>query len=283
MSRIVWVTGAGGLIGSHLVRAAAELAPNWIVRALTRAELDLLDSVAVERVFRQDQPELIIHCAALSKSPTCQAEPKLAWRINFETTRHLAELAFEARLVFFSTDLVFDGRTGGYSETSPVNPLSVYAETKVAAERVVLRNPRHTVLRTSLNGGRSPTGDRGFNEQLRLLWQKGEKLRLFVDEFRSPISSDLTARAVWEIVAQDLHGLFHVAGNERLSRFEIGQLLAARWPRLNPQFEAASFRDYPGPPRAPDTSLDCRKIQPLLSFPLTGLRAWLQAHPQDVF
>jgi dTDP-4-dehydrorhamnose reductase len=74
-----------------------------------------------------------------------------------------------------------------------------------------------------------------------------------------------------------------VAGAERLSRWEIGQLLAARWPGLGPQIERASFKDYPGAPRAPDTSLECRKAQGLLSFQLPGLRQWLAAHPNDEF
>ena len=70
----------------------------------------------------------------------------------------LAELAAEIPFFFLSTDLVFDGQTGNYDESAPVNPLSIYAETKAAAERIVLANPRHTVLRLSLNGGTSPSG-----------------------------------------------------------------------------------------------------------------------------
>jgi dTDP-4-dehydrorhamnose reductase len=283
MSRLAWVTGAGGLIGSNLVRGSAKMAPEWNVVALTREQLDLCNPDAVGHAFQRDRPELVIHCAALSKSPACQADPKLAWRINFDSTLHLVQLAGECQFVFFSTDLVFDGRRGNYDEHSEVNPLTVYAQTKVAAEREILRNPRHLVIRTSLNGGRSPTGDRGFNEQLRQLWEKREKLRLFVDEFRSPISAELTVRAAWEMIGQKAAGLFHVAGAERLSRWEIGQLLAARWPNLNPQIEPASFKDYPGPPRAPDTSLDCRKAQGFLSFRLPGLREWLAEHPNDEF
>ena len=185
--------------------------------------------------FRLQNPQLIIHCAALSKSPECEANPALARKLNVEVTALLAELAADIPLVFLSTDLVFDGRTGNYDETAPVNPLSVYAETKAAAEQVVLANPKHTVIRTSLNGGTSPTGDRGFNEQMRRAWQAGQTLRLFTDEFRSPIPAEVTARAIWELAAQNKPGLYHVAGSERLSRWQIGQLLAARWPELKPR------------------------------------------------
>ncbi len=161
--------------------------------------------------------------------------------------------------------------------------MSVYAETKVAAEQIVLANPKHSVVRTSLNGGASPTGDRGFNEEMRRAWQAGRALNLFVDEFRSPLPAMVTARAIWELVAQNRPGLYHLAGSERLSRWQMGQLIAARWPQLNPRIERAWRKDYPGAPRPGDTSLTCAKIQRLLSFPLPGLAEWLKANPNEPF
>lgn len=271
---LVWITGAGGLIGSHLVSSAATFAPGWQVEAITRQRLDLTDFAAVERAFAQRRPSLMIHCAALSRSAACEAEPALADRLNVSLTRHLAELAEAIPLVFFSTDLVFDGRKGNYVETDTPNPLSVYAQTKAWAEKIVLKNPRHTVIRTSLNSGVSPTGDRSFTEQMRRAWERGETLKLFTDEFRSPLSVAVTARAVWELVQRNEPGLYHLAGRERLSRWDIGQLLARRCPALNARMEQATIRDFPGPPRPPDTSLSCAKIQRLLSFPLPAWSQW---------
>ena len=281
--KTVWITGAGGLIGSYLVRSAPQFMPDARVVALTRQHLDLADSAAVRAAFRRDNPQLVIHCAALSKSPDCEANPALARKLNVEVTALLAELAAEASLVFLSSDLVFDGRAGNYDEATPVNPLSVYAGTKAAAERILLANPNHTIIRTSLNGGASPTGDRGFNEQMRRAWQAGQSMRLFTDEFRAPIPADVTARAIWELASQDKPGLYHVAGSERLSRWQIGQLLSARWPELQPQIVPGSLKEYAGAPRAPDTSLNCAKAQNLLSFRLPGLTEWLNARPDDAF
>jgi dTDP-4-dehydrorhamnose reductase len=278
-----WITGAGGLIGSYLTRTAAEHAPGWQVSGLTRRDLDLTDPAAIERRFTQERPSLVIHCAAMSKSPACQQDPGLARQVNVDATARLAELAADIPFVFFSTDLVFDGRQGHYVETDAVHPLSIYAETKAEAEVRVLPNPRHTVIRTSLNGGQSPTGDRGFNEEIRLAWHAGRALTFFEDEFRAPIHASVTARAIWELVARARPGLYHLCGSERLSRLQIGQLLAARCPELNPQFKAGSLRDYQGPPRAPDTSLNCAKVQALLSFRLPGLGEWLAAHPRQEF
>jgi dTDP-4-dehydrorhamnose reductase len=280
---MVWITGAGGLVGNYLVRGAPHYMPEARVVALTRQHFDLTDSPAVRAAFRRDNPRLVIHCAALSRSPECEVNPSLARKLNVEVTALLAELAAEVRFVFLSTDLVFDGRVGNYDEAAPVNPLSVYAETKAAAEQILLPNPKHMIIRTSLNGGTSPAGDRGFNEQMRRAWQAGRTLSLFRDEFRSPIPAEATARAIWELAAQPSPGLYHVAGSERLSRLQIGQLVAAHWPQLNPRIEPGSFKQYSGAPRAPDTSLNCAKAQKLLSFPLPGLTEWLSAHPNEAF
>ena len=279
----VWITGAGGLIGNYLVQTAPQFAPGWQVVGLTRADLDLLDVAAVRKRFRAAVPDLVIHCAALSQSPACQKTPALARRLNVEVTNRLAELAADIPFIFFSTDLVFDGSTGNYDESAAVNPLSVYAETKAVAEKIVLANPRHTVIRTSLNGGSSPTGDRGFNEQLRRAFAEGQTLNLFTDEFRNPLPAVVTAQAVWELTAQNSPGLYHLAGREKLSRWEMGRLIAARWPVLNPNLVAGSLKDYSGAPRSPDTSLNCAKLQKLLSFPLPGLTQWLAERAVENF
>ena len=262
---------------------AAACHAGWRVRALTRDQLDLLDFDAVRREFQKDQPQLVIHCAAVSTIAEAQANPDLARRVNVEVTELLAGLAADIQFVFFSTDLVFDGRKGNYAETDAMNPLHVYGETKAAAEQIVLHNPRHLVVRTSINGGMSRAGNRGFNEQLRLAWQAGQGMKLFTDEFRCPILAGRDGAGGLGTGESKCAGLFHVAGAERLSRWQIGQLLAARWPELEPKITPGSARDFPGPPRAPDTSLNIAKVQKVLSVPLPGLTGWLAANPNEPF
>ena len=315
---VVWITGANGLIGNYLVQTAPQSAPRWRVRALTRADFDLLDFAAVEHAFVQDKPQLIIHCAAITVVSDAQKNPELARRVNVGITKFLAELAGEIpsksfaerktqfsrsaehplgvlanqavraepvlgapnlpppSFVFFSTDLVFDGRKGNYSETDTTNPLHVYGETKLAAEEIVLKNPRHLVLRTSINAGTSLSGNRAFNEQLRRSMQSaGAAMTLFTDEFRCPIPAEATARTVWELVEKNCSGLYHVAGAEKLSRLQIGELLIQHWPEITAQIKSGSAKDFPGPPRALDTSLDISKVQKILSAPLPKFSEWL--------
>jgi dTDP-4-dehydrorhamnose reductase len=279
----VWITGSRGLVGNYLVQVAPHFAPGWRIIGLTRAVLDLTDFNAVRRRFQEDHPQLIIHCAALSRGADCEADPARARKLNVEVTACLAELAAEVSFFCLSSDLVFDGRKGNYIETDPSASWCVYSETKIAAEQIVLKNPRHTVVRISLNGGTSPAGDRGFNEEMRRAWQAGRALKLFVDEFRCPLPAVVTARAIWELAAHGEPGPYHLAGSERLSRWQIGQLIAARWPQLNPRIEASSRKDHTGPTRPADTSLNCAKIRKVLSFPLPGLSEWLKANPREQF
>ena len=89
--------------------------------------------------WRDLHPDVVIHCAAQSRTGPCQQDPILARRINVEATSLLAELAAEIPFLFMSSDQVFDGSKGWYVETDPVNPLNVYGETKAEAERIVLR------------------------------------------------------------------------------------------------------------------------------------------------
>ena len=282
--KLAWITGAHGLIGNYLVQTAPRWAPEWQVRALTRERLDLLDFSAVRREFLRERPGLIIHCAAITAVAEAQKDPALARRVNVEVTRWLAELAADIPFVFFSTDLVFDGRKGNYTETDVANPLHVYGETKLAAEEIVLKNPRHLVIRTSLNGGVSPTGDRAFNERLRHSLQvAGQGMKLFTDEFRNPIPAVETARAVWELVQREAVGLYHVAGAEKLSRWQIGELLVRRWPEIETKLEPGLAADIGGVPRALDTSLDISKVQKVLSRPLPGFGEWLAANPGEDF
>lgn len=275
MKPLVWITGAGGLVGSYLVRTASRWAPDWDVRALTRQDADLTDETAVHRLWREHQPAAVIHCAAISRPAVCEQGPGLARKVNVEATALLASLASEVPLLFFSSDQVFDGRQGRYVETDRINPINRYGETKAAAEEFVLSNPRHTVIRLALTAGTSLTNDRSFVEDMRRSAGQGQRLTLFTDEFRSPVPAGVVARAVWELIAQKQSGLYHLGGAERLSRMEIGEALAMTYPELASRLQPGSVAAYHGPSRPPDLSMRCEKLRRLLSFPIPGFRSWL--------
>lgn len=270
------VTGAAGLIGQYVVKSAARWGPGWEVQGLSRADLDLTDHAAAELAWQRLKPSIVIHCAALSRTKDCEQNPQLARRINVEATAHLARLSKHIPFIFLSSGEVFDGKTGWYSEKDAPNPINFYGKTKLEAEQLVLQNPRHTILRIVLTAGTSQNGDRSFVEDMCRAAKSGKPVTLYGDEFRCPLPAGAIARAIWELVGKDESGLFHLGGSERLSRWEIGQALLPWYPELQDRLVKGSACDHIGAPRPADLSLNCEKLQVLLSFPIPGFRSWLK-------
>src|SRR5262249_26754590 len=226
------VTGAGGYLGAYLLR---ERPTDSEVIALTgsrRAELfgirpQPIDLTAVDSMeaLQTPRPDVILHAAALSRVSDCHRDPERASLVNTCVTETLVQLAVKqrARLVFVSTDLVFDGARGGYHEDDIPNPLSVYGLSKSAAEQAVLDVPGNVVVRISLLFGPSRNG-RGcfFDEQVAAL-QRGLPVTLFDDEWRTPLDLATAARALWAVARSDFSGILHLGGPQRLSRWEMGQ------------------------------------------------------------
>ncbi len=269
------ITGAAGLIGQYLVKTASRWAPGWDVLGLSRAELDLTERSNLETRIHALKPDLLIHCAALSRTKDCEQDPERAHRINVEVTAHLARLSHDIPFIFLSSGEVFDGRTGWYGETDEPNPINVYGQTKLQAERTVLQNSGHTVIRIVLTAGMSERGDRSFVEDMCRAVKAGKDVTLYTDEFRCPLPAGIVARAVWELVDRKQPGLYHLGGSERLSRWEIGEALLPWYPELKSRLVEGSARNHVGSPCPSDLSLRCDKIQRLLSFRIPGFREWL--------
>ncbi len=286
-----WITGAQGLIGSLLMQQIPDSiqvkvqAGQAEVIGITRDSLDLSDFDAISERWKSAPPTCVIHTAALSRVGDCNQNPDLAFHINTDLPEHLARLcqASGSRLVFFSTDLVFDGlKTEPYVETDEVKPVHVYAESKASAEDRVRHCENHLILRTSLNAGRNPSRRSGFVEEMKAAWIAGRTLDLFVDEYRCPIPASVTADGVWELALQDCRGTLHWVGSQLMSRFEIGATVAACFPELHPTVRAGTLRAYSGPPRCPHLNLDISKVSKLLSFEIPGFQEWVKQNQSQL-
>jgi dTDP-4-dehydrorhamnose reductase len=183
--------------------------------------------------------------------------------VTVEAAGRAASLAAQigARFVFFSSDLVFDGRGGGYDENAPVAPLLPYGAMKAAAEALVRSEYEGAlVVRTSLLVGESGVMMRPAYECDTLL--RGQPVDLYADEWRSPTHVDDVARAAWELARQECAGTFHVAGPDRLSRFDLGRVLCSLF-----RFDVSLLRQAARPAGRPrDTSLDSRRAAALLGW-----------------
>jgi dTDP-4-dehydrorhamnose reductase len=269
------LTGASGQLGSYLLRELQLQRRD--VRAWSgspRAELfgtplsavDLTDPDMVVSAFRAASPAVILHAAACSTIAQCHQDPQGARRLNVEATDLLVELASTARsrLVLVSTDLVFDGRQGWYREHDSTAPLSVYGQTKRAAEQLVLQYERGAVVRLSLLFGPSLSRRKSFFEEQLSALREGRPCRLFEDEWRTPLTHATAAAGLIAVAESDLVGLLHMGGPERLSRLEMGRRLAA-FCRCDPGvLEPARRADVPAPePRPRDVSLDSSRWRSL--------------------
>jgi dTDP-4-dehydrorhamnose reductase len=285
-ARRTLITGATGSLGSYLVRQLAGTGgPLTAWSGTQHAELfgvpvqpvNLAEVDAVAAAFRAARPEVVIHAAAVASVAACCKEPERARVVNTDGSALLADLAAEAGacLLLVSTDLVFDGNKGWYDEQDASNPLSVYARTKVDAERAVLARPRTAVARVSLLFGPTLTGRAAFFDQQVQALRAGRPITCFHDEWRTPLSLAAAARALVALAESDYVGTIHVGGPERLSRLEMGQRLAEYFAVDAGLVVASSREQAAGEPRPRDASLNSARWRGL--FPGQKWLSWRES------
>ncbi len=286
-----WVlTGASGLLGGHVLRLlAAANEPRRVsshggVLALTgrqsavespaRTEaVDLAEPEELRRVVNDFAPTHILHVGGMTAVGDCFKQPQRAARINADSTRVLADVAARrgARLVYCSTDMVFDGQQAPYCESDPPRPLSTYGRTKLAAERALRGLDRAVIVRLALMYGRPCTArPTTFAQQIDAL-KRRVALRLFIDEYRTPVWVRDAAAALIGIAKSEVTGVLHVAGPQRLSRYELVERFA-RMLRIDaPRLEPVSRVTVDAPePRPADLSLSVARLHKHLPALIPG-------------
>ena len=232
----VVVFGASGLLGSavsqSVVRRGHVLYPYSNVSSIVHAGEQLCKALSLEndeqltRELFDQWPDAIVNCAAVSSPDAVNLSPENAKLVNVGGAHRLASIASHigARFIHISTDMVFDGKKSPYRSTDVPNPLSEYGKQKLEAEKKVLSVSEENivVLRITLINGNSPSGKRSQHEKILRGLAEQKTLTFFDDEIRQPCSSENTGDAVVELLERpQLNGLFHWAGTEEVSRYEL--------------------------------------------------------------
>jgi len=244
----ILVTGSNGLLGQKLTPLilnspgfellATSKGPNRnsIIKGYRYAELDITDENQIEELVAGFRPDVIINTAAITNVDTCHTQRDLCRRINTEAVETLVRICegHDIHLIHLSTDFVFDGKAGPYTEDAEPAPLSFYGQSKADAENSILSSScRWTIIRTVLVYG----AVRNMSRSNILLWvksslEKGDAINVVNDQWRTPTLVEDLAAGCLLAAEKEATGIFHVSGREMMSILEIAERVADFW-KLN--------------------------------------------------
>lgn len=270
------ITGVAGVPGYNAMSYFAARYPGQVVGIRQVDNFRLVgpgivacnaeDRDGLARLFQQYRFASVLDCAGNCALRQCELAPELAWRINVEGVQNLLSQTVSrgARLVHLSCDLVFSGADGrgGYVETDPTDPVTVYGKTMVAGEEAILAaDPAACILRISLPMGVSFSGHAGAIDWIVSRFKKARPATLYFDEIRTPTYTDCLNRLCEEMLGNALGGLFHAGARRWLSLYQIAQIINRVGGYPSECLMGIPRRQAgPIPPRAGNVCMDCQKL-----------------------
>lgn len=280
----VLVTGANGLLGRELIKLLSQ--KNHEVVAVSRGpsrlpqstgnknfsyrELDITDGLASNSTVRDFEPEVIIHAAAMTHVDNCELNKIDCYNINVTATRFLVEAAKEvnAKFIYVSTDFIFDGLEGPYKEDDEPKPLNYYGSTKLSAETEVMESGLEwSIVRTVLVIGNAETTRSNIISWVKEKLEKGEKIKVVDDQFRTPTFTEDLAKGIVLVVEKGARGVFHISGKDLLTPYQIALKAAEHFGLDNSLIEKADATSFSQPAlRPPRTGFYIDKARKELGY-----------------
>jgi len=270
------VTGASGLLGHKIVQLAIERGHEvhstyreHPIKLGNPVKLDLTDQNQVSEAIVALQPQAIIHTAAYTDVDGCETNQDIAWKVNAEATKYLAIASSNAdsHLTYVSTDYVFDGGKGLYSEEDQPNPLSYYGYTKLKGEEFAKKHANSLcIARTSVIYGWGQTQKPNFATWIINNVNQGKEVKVLTDQHVSPTLNTNLANMLLEITEKGIIGTVHTAGASRVSRYEFALKLAEVFNLNKHAIKPAKTDDMQWKAKRPkDSSLNVSKAKALLN------------------
>jgi dTDP-4-dehydrorhamnose reductase len=279
------VTGINGFVAGSIIAHARK---KWEVHGadVTEAvglpkdihahQIDLLDKEKVTALFHSIKPDVVIHTAAIANIDVCENNRELAWKVNVGITETIADLCieFDAKMILCSTDSVFDGIKGFYTENDEPHAVNFYAETKVEAEKIVLlASSKNVVARLSLVMGMPVIGKgNSFLADTIEKLQKGEQVKFPENEIRTPVDVVTLGAALTELAGNNFGDIIHLTGNTRINRYEMAIQIAETLgfdPKLIIATDSNAMKGRA--PRPNDASMDNSLAKKILYTPMRTL------------
>lgn len=279
----ILITGSNGLLGQKIVGQLAKASINFLATSkgvnrnpscsnVNYHQMDISNALEIERVFSTFLPTHIIHTAALTNVDHCEQQPDECNRINFEAVQLLFHAAqkINAHFQLLSTDFVFDGEKGNYKEEDQVNPLSLYAQSKVNAENYLLASNslNWSIVRTIIVYGTA----NNLSRNNIIYWakdalEKGQELSIIDDQFRAPTWANDLAWACIRICELNKMGIYHISGPETFSIYEIVEKIAQFFNLPTNSLSKSSSLNLNQPAkRPPKTGFDLTKAKTELGY-----------------
>lgn len=290
MNKILLVLGASGLTGFKAMQLAKNRFETYgtyngrIPHDKSLMKVDISKDIDLENLFEEIKPDIVLNTVALHNVDYCESHPEESFNINTKAVGRVADLCnnIGARLVHISTDFVFDGHKGNYTEQDNPNPQSVYAKSKLEGELQAQRCSSYAILRTSVVYGWTPLETQGSTSSSGkpmnfALWviskmKNGEELKIVNDQFTSPTLADVLAAVALRIATIERNVLYHVSGTSCLSRYEFTRKIAniMGYPvDLVKPIESKSFSQ--AAKRPANSCLNCDKVQKEINLKLPSI------------
>ncbi len=239
IKRRIFITGANGMLGQRLFEfystlndvelLASSVENDFVLKNRNYIQADISDRNELKKIIYDFCPDFIINAAAYTNVDKSESDRETAWKINVKGAEYISETArvLDSHIVHISSDYIFDGKNGPYSENDIPNPLGYYGRTKLASENVLkISGTKNTILRTNVLYGTAKHSRTDFVKWVVESVRAGKEIRIVDDQFNNPTFIDDLVQAINKVIELRKEGIYNIGGGDILSRYDFTMIIA---------------------------------------------------------